>query len=374
MLAPDASARQRLLHLNWWVVLTIVALGCYGLLMLYSAAGGSWQPWALTQGVRFSVLLLMMLALALVPLPTWLQLAYPIYGLVLLLLVVVEVSGVIVKGSQRWIDLGIIRLQPSELMKVALVLALARYYNDLPRVSVTSWTALWPPLVLIGLPALLAILQPDLGSGLLLAMGGITMLFLAGVQWWLFAGGIGAGLLAMPVVWSLLHDYQRERVMTFLDPSSDPLGAGYHITQSKIAIGSGGLTGKGLLEGTQGHLRFLPERQTDFIFAMMAEELGLVGGALMVLLYGVIFGWMIWIAATSRSLFGRLVAMGLAMTLFFYVAINTLMVMGILPVVGEPLPLVSYGGSSMMTMLIALGIVFSASLHRDEQVHRPEGF
>lgn len=374
MLGSPTTIRQKLLGLNWWIIATIVLLGSYGLLMLYSAAGGSWKPWALTQTVRLAVLLVMMLALAMVPLPTWLRIAYPVYAIVLLLLVVVELSGVVAKGSQRWVDLGVIRLQPSELMKVAIVLALARYYNDLPRVSVTSWATLWPPIVIIMLPASLAILQPDLGSGLLLMMGGLTMLFLAGVQWWLFAAGAAIAALSVPVAWQFLHDYQKDRVLTFLDPSRDPLGTGYHITQSKIAIGSGGVTGKGLLEGTQGHLRFLPERQTDFIFAMMTEELGLLGGTLLIVLYGIIFGWMIWVALTSRSQFGRLVAMGLAMTLFFYVAINTLMVMGILPVVGEPLPLISYGGSAMMTMLISLGIVFSAGLHRDEQIRRPEEF
>jgi rod shape determining protein RodA len=249
------------------------------------------------------------------------------------------------------------------------VLALAHYYQNLPRVSVTNWHALWPPLLMIGFPFVLVLLQPDLGTSLMIVFGGATMMFLAGVSWKLFAGAAAVVAAALPVAWSLMHQYQRNRVLIFLDPESDPLGTGYHITQSKIAIGSGGFTGKGFLEGSQSHLKFLPEMQTDFIFAMMSEEFGMLGGMFILGMYAIIFGWGIWVALSSRSHFGRMMAMGLTMTVFFYLAINMSMVMGLAPVVGIPLPLISFGGSAMMTVLLALGLLFSVSLNRDDPLY-----
>ncbi len=361
--------RRKLLAINWWIVLAIIGLAIIGLLVLYSGAGGNMRPWALNQGVRFSVLLIIMLAIALSDLRGWLRLAYPIYFVILLLLIVVEATGKINGGSQRWINLGIINLQPSEFMKLAIVLVLARYYSDLPRVSVTTWSALWPALALIAVPFVLVILQPDLGTALMIAFGGLVMLWLGGVRWWLFAGGGAAAAAFIPIAYNfLLHGYQRDRILIFLDPAKDPLGTGYHITQSKIAIGSGGFFGKGFLQGTQSHLKFLPEMQTDFIFAMMSEEMGMVGGMAIIGLYGAIFAWGLWVAITCRSLFGRMLAMGLSMTVFFYLAINLLMVMGLAPVVGIPLPLISYGGSAMMTVLMALGLIFCVSINREAQI------
>jgi rod shape determining protein RodA len=355
--------RHKLTSINWWIVLAVVGLASLGLAVLYSGAGGHVRPWALNQGVRFSVLLFIMLAIALSDLRAWLKLAYPIYFVILFLLMAVEATGKIGGGSQRWIDLGFINLQPSEFMKLAIVLVLARYYSDLPRVSVTTWNALWPALAIIGVPFLLVALQPDLGTALMVFFGGAVMMWLGGVKWWLFAGGVGSGLAAIPIAFNfLLRGYQRDRILIFLDPSKDPLGTGYHITQSKIAIGSGGFLGKGYLQGTQSHLKFLPEMHTDFIFAMMSEELGMVGGLAIIGLYGVIFAWGLWVSITCRSLFGRMLAMGLSMTIFFYLAIN------LAPVVGIPLPLISYGGSAMMTVMMALGLIFCVSINRDDQI------
>jgi rod shape determining protein RodA len=361
--------RRKLIGINWWIVMAIVSLASIGLAVLYSGAGGHIRPWALNHGVRFLVLLCIMLAIALSDLRAWLKYAYHIYFVILFLLVAVEMTGKISGGSQRWINLGVINLQPSEFMKLAIVLVLARYYADLPRVSVTTWSALWPAIALAGVPFVLVILQPDLGTGLMIFFGGIVMMWLGGVKWWLFATGAGTAVAAMPLAFNfLLHGYQRDRILIFLDPAKDPLGTGYHITQSKIAIGSGGFLGKGYLQGTQSHLKFLPEMQTDFIFAMMSEELGMVGGLAIIFLYGTIFAWGLWVSITCRSLFGRMLAMGLSMTIFFYLAINLLMVMGLAPVVGIPLPLVSYGGSAMMTVMMALGLIFCVSLNREDQI------
>ncbi len=348
---------RELSRLPWGIVLVIVALGSFGLVVLYSAAGGALSPWALKQGIRFVILLGAMLGLALVRPDTWLRLAWPIYGTVVVGLIGVELLGRIGGGSQRWLDLGIIQLQPSEFMKLAIVLVLARYYHYLPRGYETKPAALAPALALIGLPAALVMLQPDLGTALSITFGGVVLMFLAGVRLWLFLGAGLAGVAAMPLVWSVLHDYQRKRVLIFLDPASDPRGAGYHITQSKIAIGSGGLAGKGYLNGTQSHLDYLPELHTDFIFATMAEEWGLLGGLFIIIGFGIILGWGIHVALNARDHFQRLLALGLTATLFFYLAINMMMVMGLAPVVGIPLPLISYGGSAMMTVLILLGLI-----------------
>ena len=354
----------RLRELPWLVILTIVLIGSFGLVILYSAAGGSLQPWALKQGIRFAVLLVAMVALAQVPMTFWLRWAYAIYGAVLMALVGVEVLGRIGGGSKRWIDLGIIQLQPSEFMKLAIILALARYYHNLPRTFVSTAGGLWLPLLLIGLPAALVLVQPDLGTALAIGFGGVAMLFLAGVRLWLFGAAFAALAAVMPVAWGFLHAYQRKRVTIFLDPASDPLGAGYHITQSKIAIGSGGLLGKGFLQGSQSHLDYLPELHTDFIFATMAEEWGLLGGLFIIVAFGIVLVWAIGVALSARASFARLMAMGLAWTLFFYLAINMMMVMGLAPVVGIPLPLVSFGGSAMLTVLMLLGIVMGVGRQR----------
>ena len=367
MLNGAWSARLR--ELPWGVLAAIVAVGGFGLVVLYSAAGGSFQPWAAKQGIRFAVLLLAMLALSRVPARLWLRWAYPLYGVVLAALVAVEALGAIRGGGRRWLDLGLLQLQPSEFMKLAIVLALARYYHFVPRQFTGRIAALWPPLVAIALPAALVMLQPDLGTALAIVFGGVMMMFLAGVSLWWFAGAAAAGGAALPVVWSVMHAYQKKRVLIFMDPASDPLGAGYHITQSKIAIGSGGLVGKGFLHGTQSHLDYLPELHTDFVFATMAEEwaspavcssLSLRRDPDMA----------VRVALRAQAPFSRLAAMGLAATLFFYLAINLMMVTGLAPVVGIPLPLVSFGGSAMMTVLILLGIVMGLARAGDGPLAR----
>ena len=361
------SIPEKLRRLNWWIVFIILALTGFGLAVLYSAAGegGDFQPYAMKQSIRFALFFVMMLGLATIDLKWWLKIAYPSYGAVLVLLIIVEVFGKVAGGAQRWIDLGIIRLQPSEFMKITIVLALARYYHNLPRVYVTSFYHMLPPLAMIAVPVLLVLLQPDLGTSLLIIMGGVAVMFLSGIRAWLFWACGAAIAAALPILWTMMHSYQQRRVMIFLNPEMDPLGAGYHITQSKIAIGSGGIFGKGYLMGTQGHLDFLPEMHTDFVFAMVAEEWGLVGGLYILIMYGILLGWGLLTALTSRSQFGRLLAMGLSVTIFLYVAINLMMVMGLAPVVGVPLPLLSYGGSAMLTVMIAFGILFSCSLNRN---------
>jgi rod shape determining protein RodA len=362
--------QEKLRGLNWPIVLVICAIAGLGIAVLYSVAGGTLEPWAIRQIVRFSLFALLMLGLAMVDLKVWLRIAYPSYGVTVILLVIVEIFGQINGGAQRWVDLGVITIQPSEFMKITLMLALARYFHDLPRVHVTDLASLAPPLVLILLPVALVLMQPNLGTATMLLAAGVAILFLAGAPIWLFLGAGAAGIAALPLIWAFMHDYQKRRVLAFLDPSQDPLGSGYNITQSMIAIGSGGLTGKGFLNSTQSTLDFLPEHHTDFIFSAIMEEWGLLGGVALLAGYGVLMGWGIWVAVTSRSSFGRLVAIGLSITIFLYIAINMSMVMGLAPVVGIPLPLISYGGSAMMTVMMALGVIFACSIHRDATLGR----
>ena len=364
---------QKLRLISWPMVLLVGLVAGIGFVMLYSAAGGSFDPWADRQMIRFVVGVVLMIAVAIVDIRVWLRNAYFIYLGALVLLIGVEIAGDIGMGAQRWIDLGIFQLQPSELMKVALVLALARYFHGLEAESVRRILPLVPPLLLIALPALLVLKQPDLGTAGMLIMGGGALFFAAGVRLWKFGVLIAGGLGAVPVAWNLLHDYQKNRVLTFIDPERDPLGAGYHILQSKIAFGSGGVFGKGFLLGTQSHLNFLPEKQTDFIFTMLAEEFGLVGALTLLLIYTVLIAYGFAIAMRSRSHFGRLLALGLTFNLFLFVFINMAMVMGIIPVVGVPLPLISYGGTAMLTVLIGFGLVMSVYVHRDSRIGRHYG-
>jgi rod shape determining protein RodA len=348
-----------LTSLPWKLILLVLAIGGFGLIVLYSAAGGSITPWALNQGARFFTFLGMALVLSRISERTWQQVAFPIYGVVLVMLIGVELLGAVRGGSQRWLDLGFIRVQPSELMKPAIVLTVARFYALLPASQVRTFTAIWPAAVLIGMPAALVMLQPDLGTALMITFGGLTITFLAGLPLRLYVGSALAVAAAMPIAFSMLHEYQRNRVLIFLNPEADPLGKGYHITQSKIAIGSGGLFGKGYLQGTQSHLDYLPEGHTDFVFATMAEEWGLMGGLFLIFAFLLLIRWGMSVAMNARTRFARLTAAGLSMTIFFYFGINLMMVMGLAPVVGIPLPLVSYGGSAVMTVMICLGILMS---------------
>ena len=350
-IVPAPIARQ-----PWEVLLPLMALVGFGAAVLDSAAGGEFDKFALSHLVRFAVFLAMASVMALFAREFVRFVAYPVYVVIILLLIAVEAIGFAGGGAQRWIDLGIIVLQPSELMKPAVALALARFYSDLPAGMVPTWRALVPAGAIIGVPVALVMLQPDLGTSLAIAFGGVCVMFLAGLPLRWFLAGAGAAAVAAPLAFFfLLHDYQRNRVFTFLDPESDPLGTGYHITQSKIAIGSGGLTGKGFGEGSQSHLNYLPEPETDFVFATMAEEWGLLGGLFVLTVFFLILRWGWRVALASSDRFARLLAGGMVAAMFFYAAINLSMVMGLAPVVGIPLPFMSHGGSSMMTNMICLG-------------------
>ena len=367
------TLRQKLLRLNWELVLLIILTASVGFAMLYSAANGHFDPWASRQISRFSVGLAMMLVVALIDIRFWLRAAYPVYGLCLGLLAAVEIMGSIGMGAQRWLDLGFFQLQPSEVMKIAVILALARYFHGFDVDEAGRIRNLWIPVLIVVAPIALVLRQPDLGTAMVVAMVGGAMFWLGGARLWQF-GMVAAGVAAaVPLVWQFLHTYQKQRILTFLSPESDPLGAGYHILQSKIALGSGGLFGKGFLEGTQSHLNFLPEKQTDFIFTMLAEEFGLIGGVGLIALYGLLIAYGVFIAFRCRSQFARLLAMGLSVNFFLYVFINIAMVMGILPVVGVPLPLISYGGTAMLTVLIGFGLIMSCWLHRDMYINRRGG-
>jgi rod shape determining protein RodA len=349
-----------LIQLPWKIILLVLAIGCFDLLVLYSAAGGSVRPWALSQGIRFFMLLAVALALSRIPERWWKNGALPAYAALCVMLVLVELVGAVRGGGQRWLDVGFIRLQPSELMKPCIVLACAKFYDMLPPNETRRFGAIWPAAVLILIPAALVMKQPDLGTALMITIGGVTVMFLAGVPLRLFIGGALAMAAAVPIAINfVLHDYQRNRILVFLDPESDPLGIGYHISQSKIAIGSGGILGKGFLNGTQSHLDYLPEGHTDFALATMMEEWGLLGGVLLIVAFVLIVQWGLSTALQAQSRFAKLTAAGLAATIFYYVAINMAMVMGMAPVVGVPLPLISNGGSSQMTFMLCLGILMS---------------
>ncbi len=339
-------------------------MASFGFIVLYSAAGGSLTPWAGLHMVRFLVALAMAIILSRFNEAFWKAIAFPVYIAVLVMLLGVELIGAISGGSQRWLNFGFIRIQPSELMKVAVILAVARFYAFLPPSRIRTWSAIWPLLGLLALPGALIILQPDLGTAITVIAGALTVAFLAGLPMRLFVGGAAALAVIAPLAFFFgLEEYQQRRVTTFLNPENDPLGAGYHISQSKIAIGSGGIFGKGFMNGTQSHLDYLPEGHTDFVFATMAEEWGLMGGGAVLFCFFLLFRWGLRVAMKAKTLFSRLTAAGLTTTIFFYVAINLMMVMGLAPVVGIPLPFLSHGGSSMMTIMICVGILMSIDRH-----------
>ena len=367
---PELTLGQKIWQMNWGMILLVLLLSAIGCAMLYSAANGNVEPWAERQAVRFGLGFVLMVSVALIDIRLWFRLAYPIYFLAIGLLVAVEVMGTIGMGAQRWIDLKFIQLQPSEVMKVALVLALARYFHGVTYEDIGRPQHLLIPLLLVAAPAALVLKQPDLGTAVMLLLVGGGLFFCAGVRIWKFLLVGGAAMGVIPIVWQTLHDYQKARILTFLDPSTDPLGTGYHILQSKIALGSGGLTGKGYLQGSQSHLNFLPEKQTDFIFTMLGEEFGMIGGLALLGLYTLLFIYGFAIAMRSRNQYGRLAAIGLTLNLFLYVFINIAMVMGLIPVVGVPLPLISYGGTAMLAVMIALGLVINVYVHRDLRIPR----
>lgn len=366
----DVKLGQKILYINWGLVALITIIACIGFSCLYSAAGGSLSPWATPQIVRFMMGMCGMLVVALIDIRFWYKMAYPCFALGMVLLVVVEAMGHVGMGAQRWINLGFMKLQPSEVMKIAVVMALARYFHAVSVDDVRRITFLIPAALIVLAPVGLVLLQPDLGTSLMIIMAGLSVFFVAGAPLWMFISGIAGTVASVPVAWHFLHDYQKKRVMTFLDPESDPLGAGYHITQSKIALGSGGMEGKGFLEGTQSRLNFLPEKQTDFIFTLFAEEWGFIGGVVLLALFAMVFLYCGVIALRCRHDFGRLLALGLMVNFSLYVFINIAMVMGLIPVVGAPLPLISYGGTAMLSVMLGFGLIMSCSIYKDSKIPR----
>ncbi|MCF6430217.1 rod shape-determining protein RodA [Leisingera sp. MMG026] len=371
------SGLRKILYLNWGLTLLLITVSSVGFLMLYSVAGGSFSPWVEPQVKRFALGLGVMFVVAMIPIWFWRNVSVLAYLGSLALLVAVELFGTVGMGAQRWIDIGFMRLQPSEVTKIALVMLLAAYYDWLPaeKTSRPMWVLL--PVALILVPTALVLKQPDLGTSILLMAAGGGVMFLAGVHWAYFVAVIAAGAGLVSAVfqsrgtdWQLLKDYQFRRIDTFMDPSQDPLGAGYHITQSQIALGSGGWSGRGFMQGTQSRLNFLPEKHTDFIFTTLAEEFGFIGGVTLLFIYMLIILFCIASAIAAKDRFSSLVILGIAITFFLFFAVNMSMVMGLAPVVGVPLPMVSYGGSAMLVLLGAFGIVQSAHIHRPRQSSR----
>ncbi len=364
----------KLAEIDWRLVGLLCLVTGAGALMLYSVGGSSWEPWAANHLIRVAVCLVMMLVLALVDLRVWFAAAYPVYLLGLVLLVAVELFGYTAMGATRWLDLGIIRLQPSEIMKVGIVLALARWYHGTSAQDARLSWKLLIPLVMIGAPVLLVAHQPDLGTAMLIALTGAAIMFMAGLSWKLIlAAGAAVASAVPPFVMFVLHDYQRERVLTFLNPEADPSGAGYHIMQSKIAMGSGGFLGKGYGLGSQSQLEFLPEKHTDFIFAALSEEFGFVGSFTVLAIFAAIILISLRIASLSHSHFGRLAAAGVTATFALYILINGAMVMGLAPVVGVPMPLLSYGGTVLLTVMIGFGLVMAVRVHRYLELPKGRG-
>ncbi len=365
---PRKGVRDYLGRLHWPLIILLTLIATAGVATLYSVAQGSWTPWASRHAVRFAISLALMIGIGFVAVRYWMALAYPIYGVALLALALVPIIGETIMGAQRWIVVGGFQFQPSEIMKIGLIMALARYYHGLRPEQVSHLFYLVPPALMIGAPVGLVFIQPDLGTAMLLAASGAVIVFLAGLSWRIaflsVIGVIGAAFAAYR--FDILKPYQLARIFSFLDPDADPLGQGYHLAQSKIGLGSGGLNGRGYMESSQSQLAFLPEMQTDFIFTIFGEEFGFIGAAGLLMLYlGVILTG-ITIASRARTHFARLTAMGVVFTFAFYVLINAGMVMGLAPVVGVPMPLVSYGGTVMLTIMIGFGLVMSAHMSREQ--------
>lgn len=368
----NLSLKERFFNLNFAFISIICLLGLLGCFILYSAAGGNINPWALNQGIRFLMGLFVMLISAMIRPEIYYKLSTPLYIITLILLIIVDVAGYTGMGAKRWIDLGFFKLQPSELMKIAVVLELSRYFSQTPINTIKTIKGIIKPLLIAFLPVAFILLQPDLGTSLMILFTAVALFYLAGVEWYKFAAAIGGVAILAPILWHKLHTYQQNRILTFLDPERDPYGAGYHIIQAKIALGSGGLTGKGFLSGTQSHLNFLPEKHTDFIFTMFSEEFGMLGGVLILILNLIIISYGYWFAFRIHpsNFFGKMVILGLNTNYFLYVFINIAMVIGLLPVVGVPLPLISYGGTVIISVMTSFGIMMSFYTHRDKELKK----
>ncbi|MBW3559006.1 MAG: rod shape-determining protein RodA [Proteobacteria bacterium] len=358
-------------QIDWSLVGMLCLIAGAGAVMLYSVGGTSMTPWAGNHILRFTVFLGMTLVLALVDIRVWFALSYPVYVVALLLLVAVEAVGDVRMGAQRWLSLGPFSFQPSEIMKIGIVMALARFYHGVSAEDARWSIKLLIPALMIAVPVGLVAHQPDLGTALLILFTGAAVMFIAGLSWTVIAALGAAGAVAIPLMITfVLHEYQRQRIFTFLKPETDPSGAGYHTLQGKIALGSGGFLGKGLGLGSQSQSDFLPEKHTDFIYASLAEEFGFIGAFGILILYGLAIAAALRIAAQSASHFGRLAATGVTATFGLYVLINAAMIMGLAPVVGIPMPMLSYGGTVMLTVMIGFGLILSVRVHRFTEIGR----
>lgn len=366
----NLTLTEKLKRINYKFLFLVCAVVFIGIGILYSAGNGSWHPWAYKQFLRFLLSLGGLFFVALIPFRLWMKYAYWIYGIGVLLLIGVALFGHVGMGAQRWLNLGFMNVQPSEVMKIALVLALAKYFHGSTLNDVRSIQYIIPPLCLMGLPVALILAQPDLGTALMLVFVTGALFFIVGVQMWKFFAVLIGVCCSIPILWTFLHDYQKRRVLTFLNPEADPLGSGYHIMQSKITLGSGGLFGKGFMESTQSRLSFLPEKQTDFIFTVLSEEFGFLGSAGLILLYALIILYAFYIGSRCNNFFGKLLVYGLTINFALYVFINVGMVSGLMPVVGVPLPLISYGGTAMLTLFCGFGLIESVYVNREMVIGR----
>ena len=360
---------DKIKSIDYFLILIILLIGITSVFAIYSTEGGNFSYYTKNHLIRLSTFFLMFIGISFVRISTWYRYAYIFYFIGLILLIFVIFFGITSSGSKRWINLYFLNLQPSELMKIAIILSFARYYHRIQSLDIQSYKFLLQPIILLIIPCYLVITQPDLGTALLIAGSGIAVIWLAGlnIKYFVYSGLMV--LVSLPFIISFLKPYQKSRILTFFNPDRDPLGAGYQIIQSKIAVGSGGLTGKGFLKGTQSYLEFLPEKHTDFIFTLFSEEHGFIGSVILLILYGVLIFRILNIGSHSRSFFGKLFCYGFGSAIFVYVAVNMSMVLGLLPIVGSPLPIMSYGGSSMLATMIGLSIVMSTKIHSKQIIH-----
>ena len=363
------SFKDKILSIDYILVFSIFVLGLISILAMYSTDGGEFKYHTNSHVLRFLIFFGMFLFLSFIQIRFWHSQSYLIYILFFILLLGVKYFGLTSSGSKRWLDLYFMNLQPSELMKVGLILFLAKYYHRISIENINQLRFLFLPIVVLVAPIILVATQPDLGTALLIAAGGITVAWLAGVRIKFFAISGFAFIALLPIAVSFLKPYQKSRILTFLNPERDPLGAGYQIIQSKIAIGSGGLFGKGFLQGSQSYLDYLPEKHTDFIFTLFSEEFGFFGSLFILILYAIIIWRIVKIGNVTRSNFGKLYCYSFATAFFIYVVVNMMMVLGLLPIVGSPLPIMSYGGSSMMAIMLGLGIAMSCKVYKDTPVN-----
>ena len=359
---------QKIKRLDIWLILCILILGIIGTIAMYSSDGGQFSYYTKNHIIRFMVFFLMMLVFSFVRIKFWHTLGYFFYFVVVLLLIYASLYGITASGSQRWINLYFINLQPSELMKIAVIVCFAKYYHRMQINDANKFKNLLIPIIILIIPIFLVLIQPDLGTSILIALSGLVVIWLSGVNIKYFIYSTLTLIISAPFIISFLEPYQKIRILTFFNPDRDPLGAGYQIIQSKIAVGSGGLSGKGFLKGTQSYLEFLPEKHTDFIFTLFSEEFGFLGSLGLLVIYLLMIYRIIWIGSLSSSFFGRLYCYGFGSAIFVYVVVNMCMVLGLVPIVGSPLPIMSYGGSSMLATMIGLSIVMSSKIYHQQLI------